>query len=211
LVIVAITLLFFWMLMNSKVGRAWLWMAADPSAASTFGIPIAAYKVAAYGAAGSFAGLGGALMAAWVRHLSPLAFPLTLSFTFLLAAVLAGRGFAGGVLLSGLMLRAGPLFFPAASSGVNRALLYLGPIGLIITLSKYKAGFNGGGRALVDKLVGSKHGRRGRANEGRPTRQPLPPPMEERYENGAGPKGVSTPDARPVLDAAPSDPLANSR
>jgi branched-chain amino acid transport system permease protein len=168
LVLVAIALLFFWILMHSKVGRGWLWMAADPNAASAFGIPIARYKIAAYGAAGAFAGFGGALMAAWVRDLSPQAFPLTLSFTFLLAAVLAGRGYAGGVLLSGLMLRGGPLFFSGVSSGVNRTLLYIGPIALILNLTMYKAGFNGAGRSLVDRLgrSTSRRLRRGRYHQG---------------------------------------------
>jgi branched-chain amino acid transport system permease protein len=157
LVIVAITLVVFWSLMHSKLGRAWLWIAADQPAASAFGVPVGTYKVAAYGAAGAFAGLGGAMLVAWVRQLSPQAFPTTLSFTYLLAAVLAGAGFAGGVVVAGLLIMGGPLIFTGSSSEVNRVISYLGPVALLVNLTVYKAGLNGAGRDLMQKLSRSQH------------------------------------------------------
>jgi branched-chain amino acid transport system permease protein len=156
LVIVAITLVVFWSLMHSKLGRAWLWIAADQPAASAFGVPVGTYKVAAYGAAGAFAGLGGAMLVAWVRQLSPQAFPTTLSFTYLLAAVLAGAGFAGGVVVAGLLIMGGPLIFTGSSSEVNRVISYLGPVALLVNLTVYKAGLNGAGRNLMQKLSRSQ-------------------------------------------------------
>ena len=155
LALTALTIAFFWMLMHSKIGRAWLWVGANPDAASAFGMPVVAYKIAAYASAGAFAGLGGTMMVAWVQHLTPLAFPTTLSFTYLLVAVLAGSGFAGGIVLGGLVIAGGPLFFSSASSEVNRIILYLGPIVLIANITLYKAGFNGAGRALMKKLYES--------------------------------------------------------
>ncbi|MHB8467551.1 MAG: branched-chain amino acid ABC transporter permease [Acidimicrobiales bacterium] len=156
-VVVAITLVVFWSLMHSKLGRAWLWIAADPPAASAFGVPVGTYKIAAYGAAGAFAGLGGGMLVAWVRQLSPQAFPTTLSFTYLLAAVLAGPGFAGGVVLAGLLITGGPLVFSSSSSQVNRVISYLGPVALLVNLTVYKAGLNGAGRNLMDRLSRSQH------------------------------------------------------
>jgi branched-chain amino acid transport system permease protein len=155
LLVVAAALGLFTALMRSKLGRSWLWMAADPTAASAFGVPITTYKIAAYGVAGAFAGLAGALMVSWVRQLSPQAFPTTLSFTYLLAAVLAGSGFAGGVVVAGLVIAGGPLFFSSTSSEVNRLISYLGPVALVLNLTIYKAGFNGAGRNLMEKLSGS--------------------------------------------------------
>jgi branched-chain amino acid transport system permease protein len=157
LVIVAITLVVFWALMHSKLGRAWLWIAADQPAASAFGVPVGTYKIAAYGAAGAFAGLGGAMLVAWVRQLSPQAFPTTLSFTYLLAAVLSGPGFAGGVVMAGLLITGGPLIFTASSSEVNRVISYLGPVALLVNITAYKAGLNGAGRDLMQKLSRSQH------------------------------------------------------
>jgi branched-chain amino acid transport system permease protein len=155
LALTILTIAFFWMLMHSRFGRAWLWIGANPDAASAFGVPVVAYKIAAYAAAGAFAGLGGTMMVAWVRHLTPQAFPTSLSFTYLLVAVLAGAGFAGGVVMGGLAIAGGPLFFSSASSEVNRFISYLGPIVLIANITFYKAGFNGAGRALMKKLYQS--------------------------------------------------------
>jgi branched-chain amino acid transport system permease protein len=155
LALTVLTIAFFWMLMHSKIGRAWLWIGANPDAASAFGVPVVAYKIAAYAAAGAFAGMGGTMLVAWVRHLTPQAFPTSLSFTYLLVAVLAGAGFAGGIVLGGLVIAGGPLFFSSASGEVNRAISYLGPIVLIANVTLYKAGFNGAGRALMKKLYES--------------------------------------------------------
>jgi len=57
LALTILTIAFFWMLMHSRFGRAWLWIGANPDAASAFGVPVVAYKIAAYAAAGAFAGL----------------------------------------------------------------------------------------------------------------------------------------------------------
>src|SRR5581483_448249 len=51
---------------RSKVGRAFLWVKANPDAAAAFGVPVATYGIAAYALAGAFAGLSGGLTAAWV-------------------------------------------------------------------------------------------------------------------------------------------------
>jgi ABC-type branched-subunit amino acid transport system permease subunit len=112
-------------------------------------MPVSSYKMAAYGAAGSFAGLGGALTVAWVRQLTAQAFPTTSSFTYLLAAVLAGSGFVGGVAVAGLLLSGGPLLFSGSSIGVNRLISYAGPVALLLTLTVYKAGLNGIGRRFA--------------------------------------------------------------
>jgi branched-chain amino acid transport system permease protein len=165
LVVVGVTLLLFWALMHSKLGRAWLWIAAHPDAASAFGVPVATYKIAAYGAAGAFAGIGGAMTVAWVRQLSPQAFPTTLSFTYLLIAVLAGAGFAGGVLVAALVITGGPLVFSSSSSEVNRVISYVGPVALIANLTVYKAGLNGAGRDLMQKLSGLTRVSNGRGLE----------------------------------------------
>jgi branched-chain amino acid transport system permease protein len=152
LAIFAIVLVFVWVLMHSVVGRGWRWVAANPDAASCVGIPVAAYKIAAYATAGAFAGLGGGLTVCWIRQLSPVAFPTTLNFTYLLAAVLAGSGYAGGVIVAGVVLTGSPLFFRSTSTGVNTVLSFLGPLALIFNLVYYKAGLNGGGRDVLARL-----------------------------------------------------------
>jgi hypothetical protein len=106
------------------------------------------------------------MTAAWVGQISAAAFPTSLSFTYLLAAVLAGAGFAGGVVAAAIAITGGPVFFLGASSGVNRVLSYLGPVVLIINITIYKAGFNGAGRELLHRIAATRG--RGATRPGEP-------------------------------------------
>src|SRR5204863_4287113 len=118
----------------------------DPPAA--FGVPVARYRTLAYVLAGGFAGFSGALTAMWVQRLTPQAFPLTKSFTYLIVVALAGRGFVGGVAAAASIIEGGRLFLPNADA----LLTYGAPLGLIVTLTRYPTGLNGFGRRLADRL-----------------------------------------------------------
>jgi len=137
-----------WAIYRSKVGRGLLWVKAHPDAAAAFGIPVARYRTLAYVLAGGFAGFSGALTAMWVQRLTPQAFPLTKSFTYLIVVALAGRGFVGGVAAAASFVEGGRLFLPNADA----LLTYGAPLGLIVTLTRYPTGLNGFGRQLMDRL-----------------------------------------------------------
>jgi nitrate reductase gamma subunit len=138
----------YWVLMHSRVARAWYWVRADPSAAAAFGVPVVAYRMLAYAIAGVFAGLAGGLAVLWVQRLSGSAFPTTLSFTYLLVVVLTGPGYLGGLAVMSLFVEGGRLFswFPP------EVVEYLGPVGLVLTITKYQDGINGAGRELVQRV-----------------------------------------------------------
>src|SRR5205807_2307758 len=74
------------------------------------GIPVAFYRGAVYAMAGAFAGLAGASYVLWVRRISPKAFPLDLGFTYLVIAVLAGKGALTGVALAAVLIEGGQVF-----------------------------------------------------------------------------------------------------
>jgi len=133
---------------RSKVGRAFLWVKANPDAAAAFGVPVAAYRIGAYALAGSFAGLAGGLTATWVGRLTPTAFPLSKSFTYLIIVAIAGRGFVGGVAAAAAFIEGGRLFLPNADA----VLTYGAPLGLIVTLTRHPAGLNGLGRQIAGRL-----------------------------------------------------------
>ena len=137
--LVALAVAVAFALHRSKVGRALLWIKAQPDAAAAFGIPVARYRTFAYAMAGGYAGFAGGLTAMWVQHLTPAAFPPGLSFTYLIAVALAGPGFLGGLAAAAGILEGGRLFLPNADA----LLAYGAPIGLIITLTKYRTGLNG--------------------------------------------------------------------
>jgi branched-chain amino acid transport system permease protein len=142
-----------WAIYRSKVGRAFLWLKAHPDAASVFGIPVARYRTLAYVLAGGFAGFSGGLTALWVQRLTPQAFPLTKSFTYLIVVALAGRGFVGGVAAAAAFIEGGRLFLPNADA----VLTYGAPLGLIVTLTRHPTGLNGLGRQLVDRVRRKEH------------------------------------------------------
>jgi branched-chain amino acid transport system permease protein len=151
-------------LLASTVGRALAFMRANPDAAAAAGIPVASYRSAVYGVAGAFAGLAGAMYVMWVQHVTPQAFPLNLSFTYLVLAVLAGNGGLSGVAFSALALEGGRLFLD-----LGGLLAYLGPIALIVNVTKYEEGLNGAlriSREHTAALVRSLAHRRGRPMTG---------------------------------------------
>jgi nitrate reductase gamma subunit len=143
-----LTILAAWVIYRSKLGRGLLWIKAQPDAAAAFGIPVARYRAMAYALAGGFAGLAGGLTTMWVQRLTPEAFPLSRSFTFLIIVALAGRGFLGGVAVAAVLIEGGQLFLASGDAVIT----YGAPIGLILTLTRHPIGLNGFGRQLAHRL-----------------------------------------------------------
>jgi branched-chain amino acid transport system permease protein len=146
--ITMLTILAAWVIYRSKLGRGLLWIKAQPDAAAAFGIPVARYRAMAYALAGGFAGLAGGLTTMWVQRLTPEAFPLSRSFTFLIIVALAGRGFLGGVAVAAALIEGGQLFLASGDAVIT----YGAPIGLILTLTRHPIGLNGFGRQLAHRL-----------------------------------------------------------
>jgi hypothetical protein len=154
-VVVVATIAAAYAIYRSKLGRAFLWIKAQPEAAEAFGIPVARYRALAYALAGGFAGLAGGLTTMWVQRLTPEAFPLSRSFTFLIIVALAGRGFVGGVAVAAGVVEGGQLFLANGSAFIT----YAAPLGLLVTLTKHPTGLNGLGRifgARVRTLVNGR-------------------------------------------------------
>lgn len=148
-----------WLLMKSKLARAWSWVRADPAAAASFGIPVVTYRIAAYAVGGAFGGLAGGLTAVWVQNLAPSAFPATLSFNYLLVVVLAGGGYLGGIAAAAFILQGGQqfatnIFGVDAGKWADTIITYGGPIGLIHMLGASQSGLNGLGRDLMERIRG---------------------------------------------------------
>ena len=126
-------------ILESKLGRALSLVRSNPDAAAAVGIPVAFYRGAVYAMAGAFAGLAGASYVLWVQRISPKAFPLDLGFTYLVIAVLAGKGALTGVALAAVLIEGGQVF----SILPRDFALYAGPVALIFNVTRYQEGFNG--------------------------------------------------------------------
>lgn len=104
-------LLIYWLLRNllsTRYGRRWRAVRANPTAAALAGINVGRAKVLAFTISSCVAGLAGSLYAMLLGLVAPLAFTLTLSFTLITGAVLAGVSNLGGSIVGAVVLVAIP-------------------------------------------------------------------------------------------------------
>ena len=90
-------------LLNSRFGRTWKALRANPTAASLCGINVPSSKILAFTISAGVAGLSGALLG-MISIVAPSAFPLSLSFTIITGAVLAGVTSLLGSMLGAVVL-----------------------------------------------------------------------------------------------------------
>ena len=110
-VAVVAALLIYWLLRNllsTRYGRRWRAVRANPTAAALAGINVGKAKVLAFTLSSAVAGLAGSLYAMLLGLVAPLAFTLTLSFTLITGAVLAGVSNLGGSIIGAVVLVAIP-------------------------------------------------------------------------------------------------------
>lgn len=104
--LLAVTIVVMTRLYYSRVGRAWLAIQADETAAKSCGINLNRYKLIGFGLSAFFGGVAGALMA-WRNNIaSPNTYDFWLSVIVLCCVVLGGMGSIRGVLLGALILTA---------------------------------------------------------------------------------------------------------
>jgi branched-chain amino acid transport system permease protein len=138
LALVALALVVNVNLRDSRLGRAWLAMRHDESAAACSGIPIARTKLLAYGTGAAFGGISGAFFASYLGVVNPAQFELSFSIFILAMVVLGGLGSIAGVVVGAILL-----------SVVNNYLLpdvlfdLPSKVGLAFDLSEISAGIYG--------------------------------------------------------------------
>ncbi len=81
-----------WLLLRGQTGRALRALRDSPVAAASAGVWPALYKTLAFGISAAFAGVAGSLLAIAVAFVNPDTFPISLSITVLVGAVVAGIG-----------------------------------------------------------------------------------------------------------------------
>ncbi|MCX6430875.1 MAG: branched-chain amino acid ABC transporter permease [Actinobacteria bacterium] len=111
-------LIAIWWLQNilrSRYGRMWRAVRGNEVAAELAGIHIGKSKTLAFTVSSGLAGLAGGVLAMTISTVSPSAFPLSLSFSLLTGAVLAGVSTLSGVIIGALTLVATPEIADAIS------------------------------------------------------------------------------------------------
>jgi branched-chain amino acid transport system permease protein len=91
-------------LRDSRIGRAWIALRDDESAAGCSGIPIVRTKLLAYATGAAFGGVSGAFLASYLGVVNPVDFKFSFSIFILAMVVLGGLGSISGVVVGAIVL-----------------------------------------------------------------------------------------------------------
>ena len=138
LVIAVLTVIAVNRLNNSRIGRAWVAIREDETAAELTGIPTTRLKLLAYALGAVFASVAGAFFATKLSYVNPNFFVFLESCVVLCIVVLGGMGSIPGIILGAVVLIAIPEVFREFESyrmlafgGAMTIMMILKPEGLI--------------------------------------------------------------------------------
>ena len=109
-------------ILKSRVGRAFIAIREDETAAESMGINTTYYKIVSFGVGAFFAGLGGGLFSHYFQYIHPGSFGFLRSIEHLCMVVLGGLGNMWGSVIGAAALTAIPEFLRASAD--YRQLFY---------------------------------------------------------------------------------------
>lgn len=131
-------------LLSSRVGRALMAIREDELAAATMGIDVARYKIQVFAISAFYAGVAGAIYAAYMGIINPFSFSVGHSVTMLMMIVVGGLGSVPGSVLGVAVLEILPEFgrewenYRLAGYGIMLVLLIIfAPKGLAGLLASF--------------------------------------------------------------------------
>ena len=104
LAVVLLFLLAKYLMVNSKVGRAWIAIRENPHAANGMGINVTKYKVMAFAVSAFFTGFAGAMYAHLVRYIGPDTFTQKQSVMFVTMMLFGGTGSIPGSIVGAVLV-----------------------------------------------------------------------------------------------------------
>jgi branched-chain amino acid transport system permease protein len=123
---------------NSRIGRAWVAIREDETAAELSGVPTTWIKLLAYALGAAFASVAGAFFAAKLSYTNPNFFLFMESCIVLCIVVMGGVGSIPGIIVAGFVLIAVPEVFREleayrmlAFGGIMTTMMIIKPEGLI--------------------------------------------------------------------------------
>ncbi len=93
-----------WRLQSSRLGRAWIAIREDETAAAAMGVPLMRTKTWSYAIGAFFGGVAGAFYASFKSGAFPADFYFNISVFLLCMVILGGMGSLAGVILGGMIL-----------------------------------------------------------------------------------------------------------
>ena len=95
---------------RSRPGRALRALATSETAAASSGIPVGRYKLTVFALSAAFAGAAGGVYAFYIGFLSPGMFPVAMSITYVVMAVVGGLGSVWGAVAGTALVTVGVHF-----------------------------------------------------------------------------------------------------
>jgi branched-chain amino acid transport system permease protein len=138
IVLVLVTVFCSLRLRGSKLGRAWIAIREDETAASAMGIPLMRTKTLAYAIGAFFGGVAGAFFALFTSSANPASFSLNFSVFVLVMVILGGMGNVWGVLFGAAFLA-----YLDQAGLANTGAWLNDHLGLHIDVPKYEFGIYG--------------------------------------------------------------------
>ena len=105
LALVALLIFVSFRLRDSRIGRAWMAIREDETAASAMGINLVNFKLLAFAMGAAFAGMTGVFFVAKLQTATPEMFNAAVSSMLLVMVVLGGMGSVWGVVLGAILLQ----------------------------------------------------------------------------------------------------------
>ncbi len=107
-------------LRDSRIGRAWMAIREDETAAAAMGVNPTRYKLLAFAIGAAFAGMTGVFFVAKLQTATPEMFNFSVSSMLLVMVVLGGMGSVWGVVLGAVLLQLmQTVFLPQVSTGLQ--------------------------------------------------------------------------------------------
>ncbi len=105
LFVIVLVTLFVILIRDSSLGRAWIAIREDETAAAASGVNLVRTKLSAFGLGAALGGLGGVLNGTNLSHVDPGSFTFGISITVLVMIVLGGLGSIPGVILGAILIQ----------------------------------------------------------------------------------------------------------
>ena len=147
LVYLLLTLFSIQRLVNSRVGRAWIAIREDETAAMAMGIDTATYKIMAFSLGAFFAGIAGSFYAVYISFVSPDAFKMMDSYLIFAMPAVGGMGTMLGPLIGALIVYVLPEVTRVFS---DYRMLWVGALLVVVMVSEPR-GVLGGVASLIER------------------------------------------------------------
>lgn len=119
---------------GSRLGRAWMAMREDESAAASMGIDLVRTKLLAFALGASFSGFAGSMYASMLQFIDPFQFDFSISIIVLSMIILGGIGNIWGVIVGAVVMGIFNFIVTDAATSWIRGIGTLVPVPLVSDL-----------------------------------------------------------------------------